>query len=47
MRDRSMRVLPQRWAFVTGIALTSIGKFGKKKKLRRQHDGDLAVETLA
>ncbi len=46
MRDRSMRVLPQRWAFVTGIALTSIGKFGKKK-LRRQHDGDLAVETLA
>ena len=39
--------LPERWAFVTEVPLTSTGKFDKKK-LRRQHaDGGLIVETLA
>lgn len=39
--------LPERWAFVADVPLTSTGKFDKKK-LRRQHaDGELAVETLA
>lgn len=38
--------LPERWAFVADIPLTSTGKFDKKK-LRRQHaDGDLTVQTL-
>jgi len=38
--------LPERWAFVAEVPLTSTGKFDKKK-LRRQHaDGDLTVETL-
>ncbi|MCP9271224.1 long-chain fatty acid--CoA ligase [Mycolicibacterium arenosum] len=38
--------LPERWAFVADIPLTSTGKFDKKR-LRRQHgDGDLAVQML-
>ncbi|MBF6278412.1 MULTISPECIES: long-chain fatty acid--CoA ligase [Nocardia] len=38
--------LPERWAFVSEIPKTSVGKFDKKK-LRAQHAGsDLAVITL-
>jgi fatty-acyl-CoA synthase len=39
--------LPERWAFVTDIPLTSTGKFDKKKLRRQYADGDLTVETLA
>ena len=39
--------LPERWAFVTDIPLTSTGKFDKKKLRRQFADGDLIIETLA
>ncbi|KKB99946.1 MULTISPECIES: fatty acid--CoA ligase [Mycobacteriaceae] len=39
--------LPERWAFVTDIPLTSTGKFDKKKLRRQFGDGDLIIETLA
>jgi fatty-acyl-CoA synthase len=39
--------LPERWAFVADIPLTSTGKFDKKKLRRQYADGDLIFETLA
>ena len=39
--------LPERWAFVTDVPLTSTGKFDKKKLRRQFGDGDLIIETLA
>ncbi|BAE46199.1 fatty acid--CoA ligase [Rhodococcus sp. D-46] len=47
LRDRVAKWwLPERWAFVTEVPLTSTGKFDKKKLRRQYADGDFIVETL-
>ncbi len=39
--------LPERWAFITEVPKTSVGKFDKKVLRARHSDGELEVETLA
>jgi len=48
LADRTAKFcIPERWAFITEVPKTSVGKFDKKV-LRVQHGaGELEVETIA
>jgi fatty-acyl-CoA synthase len=48
LSDRAPKFwLPERWAFITEVPKTSVGKFDKKVLRAANEKGDLAVEKIA